>query len=123
MTGQRTTLERLLSRLNGARAGAQEWKDRLRQAESRLEFNQERATESESLLGRYEAELSSAVESLQRQEEQLLAADDEQRSAITLLEAGRVRLQEQEALVRDARNQRHGSGTRLAKCSTSRDPG
>ncbi len=103
---QRATLERLLSRLNGARAGAQEWKDRLRQAESRLEFNQERAAESESLLGRYEAELSSTVEGLRLQEEQLLAADDEQRSAVALLEAGRVRLQEQEALVQDARKQR-----------------
>ena len=55
---------------------------------------------------------------------QLLAADDEQRSADRrLLQAGQVRLQEQEALVRDARNQRDGGGTRSCRMPSRPRPG
>jgi chromosome segregation protein len=106
LTVQRAALEGLAARLLEARDIAQEWRDKLRQSENRLEFNRERATESQGLLERYEADLTGAREKLHVQEEQLQAADEEQRQIAALLEANQKRLSEQEALVREARARR-----------------
>ncbi len=102
----RAVVEDLSAQWQDARAAAQECRDRLRAAESRREFNQERARESATLQERYAAELTGAEQRLAAQEEQLLAADAETREIAALLDAGRKRLGEQDALVREARAKR-----------------
>ncbi len=107
----RAVVEDLSIQWQDARAAAQECRDRLRAAESRKEFNAERARESATLQERYAAELAGAEGRLVAQEEQLLAADAETREIAALLDAGRRRLGEQDALVREARARRVGAET------------
>ena len=106
LTEARAVVEDLAAQWQDARAAAQECRDRLRAAESRKEFNGERATESAALQERFAAELTGAELRLAEQEEMLLAADAETREIAALLEAGQKRLREQDALVREARAKR-----------------
>jgi chromosome segregation protein len=106
LAAARAELENLSSRLQEARAAAQESKDRLLAAENHREFNRERAGQSQALSDRYEVELLAAEEKLRAQDEALLAADEEQRQTLALLQAGELELRQQETLARDARARR-----------------
>lgn len=103
---KRAALEILAGRLQEIRGAAQEWRDKLRGAESKLEFNRERAAESESLLVRYESDVATAEEKLLAQEEQLQAAEEEQRQISGLLQTNQQSLREQERLAQEARTRR-----------------
>ena len=100
---ERAALEGLSRRLQDARAAAQESRDRLLSAENQREFNRERAGQSQALSERYEVELKGAQEKLRAQDEELHAADEEQRQILALLKAGEQELHEQETLARDFR--------------------
>jgi chromosome segregation protein len=106
LAGERAALESLAGRLQAARATAQASRDRLLSAENQREFNRERAGQSQALSDRYAVELAGAEEKLRAQDEELLAADEEQRQILALLQAGERELAAQDALVREARTKR-----------------
>jgi chromosome segregation protein len=106
LAGERAALQNLAGRLQDARTVAQESRDRLLSAENQREFNRERAGQSQALSDRYEVELTGAEEKLRAQDEELLAADEEQRQILALLQAGERELAAQDALVREARAKR-----------------
>ena len=102
----RAALDDAGTRFQEARTAAAECRDRLRSAESRREFNQERAAESTGLRERYETELAAAEERLRTQEAEMQHAAEEEAQIATLLREGRERLDRQDALVREARQGR-----------------
>ena len=102
----RAELEDASTRYQEARTAASECRDRLRSAESRREFNRERATESAGLRERYETELAGAEERLRTQEEEMQHAAEEEAQIAAILTEGRERLGHQDALVREARSRR-----------------
>ncbi len=106
LADKRTALENLATLLQDARAAAQAAKDRLLSAENQREFNRERAGQSQALSERYALELAGAEEKLRAQDAELLAADEEQRQTLELLQAGERDLRAQETLVRDSRAKR-----------------
>ena len=114
LTEARASLDDAGTRFQEARAAAAECRDRLRSAESRREFNQERSAESAGLRERYEAELTAAEERLRTQEAEMQQAIEEEAQIAALLREGRERLDRQDALVRDARQTRVRAETSFA---------
>ena len=106
MQEQKAELQNASEDLQGVRAMAQEYRDRLRSAQSQREYNRERTAESQGILTRYEAELTGAEERLAAQVEQLLAVEEEERQIAGLLQIGQGDLRDQEAAVRAARTRR-----------------